>query len=84
MNRAGVGRFSLREAHQDLRKHGLSRPPAAAARRRQREPRPRAVARFAAHLDTGRAEVRCPACGAAGDFRGRSVRSAGLGTRGDR
>lgn len=43
-----------------------------------------AVARFAVHLDSGRAEVRCPACGAARDFRGRSVRSAGLGTRGDR
>ena len=36
------------------------------------------VARFAVFLDTGRAEVRCPACGAARDFRGAVVR-AGAG-----
>ncbi len=31
------------------------------------------VMRFAVYLDTGRAELRCPACGAARDFRGRAV-----------
>jgi hypothetical protein len=32
------------------------------------------VKAFAAHFDTGRVEVTCPACGAKRDFRGRALR----------
>jgi hypothetical protein len=36
----------------------------------------RDVVAFAIHLDTGRASVRCPACGIPRDFRGTAVYSS--------